>query len=199
MTEVVDVEDIGAVINCHREPGAKISPPPASPYSGQALQVVLGRQLRWTRLKRGLTLKAVASSLGWSVKRISQHEHGTNRIHPDELITYALLYRVRISSFFRSDCRPRVTAHVGRDEPVAGQARAAGGRDRDRWRRRVLADRRSRGLIQFLVLVTIYPVHRRDGDGRGSSSRDNELRSVRLVAGVFAPGHFAGMVIEVGP
>ena len=73
----------------------------ASPLWGGPFHVVLGQRLRWMRLRRGLTLKALAARLGWPVKRVSQHERGTKRVHPEELIAYALLYRVRVSSFFR--------------------------------------------------------------------------------------------------
>jgi ribosome-binding protein aMBF1 (putative translation factor) len=98
---MMDIEDVGSIINCHGEPGSKVSSPPASPRCGQLLEIVLGQRLRWMRRKRGLSLKALSSRLGWPVKRISQHERGTRRMHPDELIAYARLYRVRISSFFR--------------------------------------------------------------------------------------------------
>jgi transcriptional regulator with XRE-family HTH domain len=71
------------------------------------MQMILGRRLRWIRIQRGLSRKLVALRLGLPVTLVEQHEQGTARLQPRQVMAYARFYDVRISFLF---CDPPAAA-----------------------------------------------------------------------------------------
>jgi hypothetical protein len=87
-------------------PPAGATPPPSA-APAEPLQLVLGRRLRWLRVERGLSRKAVAARLRLPVALVERHERGTGQIKAEQLVAYARLFGVRISLFF---CDPPTSA-----------------------------------------------------------------------------------------
>jgi ribosome-binding protein aMBF1 (putative translation factor) len=71
------------------------------PAAEESLQVVLGRRLRWLRLEHGMSRKALAARLRLTEELIEGYERGTGTIRARQLVAYARLFHLRISSFFR--------------------------------------------------------------------------------------------------
>jgi DNA-binding XRE family transcriptional regulator len=97
------VPGMSDVPNLRSRPLCRPSPAerPCEPESAKPLQAVLGLQLRRLRNERGLTRKRVAASLNISPRRVEAHERGIRPFAAEELVAYACLFDVRISSFFR--------------------------------------------------------------------------------------------------
>jgi transcriptional regulator with XRE-family HTH domain len=53
------------------------------------------------RVERGLRREQVAKRLPRALAHVEGHERGTRRIEPRDLATYARLFRVQISDFFK--------------------------------------------------------------------------------------------------
>jgi hypothetical protein len=75
--------------------------PLRSPIGDDPLSEVLGRRLRWLRVERGWSLKQVAARLCVPLEHVEGHERGTRRMEPRDLVSYARLFRARISDFFK--------------------------------------------------------------------------------------------------
>lgn len=67
----------------------------------EPLDVVLGRRLRRLRVERGLSRGTVAIRLRLPLKDVENYERGTACIEARQLVAYARLFNVRISTFFR--------------------------------------------------------------------------------------------------
>jgi transcriptional regulator with XRE-family HTH domain len=65
------------------------------------MQMILGRRLRWLRVERGLSRKLVALGLGLPAALVTQHEQGTARLQPQQVMAYARFYGIRVSFLFR--------------------------------------------------------------------------------------------------
>jgi ribosome-binding protein aMBF1 (putative translation factor) len=75
----------------------------------EPLRRVLGRRLSWLRVERGMSLKTVADRLGLPLELIEGYELGTATIQARQLVAYARLFDVPISSFFQD---PPTTANA---------------------------------------------------------------------------------------
>jgi ribosome-binding protein aMBF1 (putative translation factor) len=60
----------------------------------------LGGRLRSLRIARGVSREEMATMLGMTLQEVQEHERGTRRMAPHQLVEYAELLEVRLSRFF---------------------------------------------------------------------------------------------------
>lgn len=65
-----------------------------------AIDKIIGKQLREKRIKRGLTLSAVANEIGVSYQQIQKYESAVSKISASALYQLTLLYGIGIEKFF---------------------------------------------------------------------------------------------------
>lgn len=64
------------------------------------VSAVIGYKIRKLRKEKGLSLLAVAQSIGISEQQQLRYERGNNRISIDRLKQYAIYFNINIDSFF---------------------------------------------------------------------------------------------------
>ena len=72
-----------------------------------SIEKVIGKQLREKRLKRGLTLSAVANEIGVSYQQIQKYESAISKISASSLYQLSLLYGIGIENFLK-DCLQQI-------------------------------------------------------------------------------------------
>lgn len=64
------------------------------------VSAVIGYKIRKLRKEKGLSLLAVAQSIGISEQQQLRYERGNNRISIDRLKQYAIYFNINIDNFF---------------------------------------------------------------------------------------------------
>jgi transcriptional regulator with XRE-family HTH domain len=98
--------------------------------SARAVDILVGRNIRIIRLRRGLSQAALGKPLGVSLQQIQKYETGANRVGASRVVQIAQALQVPIAALFEGI-------------PIAGQTAAPESPLRD-----LLTDRRALRLAQ---------------------------------------------------
>jgi transcriptional regulator with XRE-family HTH domain len=75
-----------------------------------AIDKVVGRNIRILRLAKGLSQTELADALGVTFQQVQKYEKGTNRVGSGRLLKISAILGVKITDFFEGTDRPHDTA-----------------------------------------------------------------------------------------
>jgi transcriptional regulator with XRE-family HTH domain len=75
-----------------------------------AVDKLVGRNIRVLRLAKGLSQTELADALGVTFQQVQKYEKGTNRVGSGRLLKVSAVLGVKITDFFEGTDRPRDTA-----------------------------------------------------------------------------------------
>jgi transcriptional regulator with XRE-family HTH domain len=75
-----------------------------------AVDKLVGRNIRILRLAKGLSQTELADALGVTFQQVQKYEKGTNRVGSGRLLKISAILGVKITDFFEGTDRPHDTA-----------------------------------------------------------------------------------------
>jgi transcriptional regulator with XRE-family HTH domain len=81
-----------------------------SPRGPDAVDKLVGRNIRVFRLAKGLSQTALADALGVTFQQVQKYEKGINRVGSGRLLKMSTILGVKITDFFEGTDRPHDTA-----------------------------------------------------------------------------------------
>ena len=81
-----------------------------SPRGPDAVDKLVGRNIRVFRLAKGLSQTALADALGVTFQQVQKYEKGINRVGSGRLLKMSTILGVKITEFFEGTDRPHDTA-----------------------------------------------------------------------------------------
>ena len=68
--------------------------------SPNPIDIIVGQNIRFQRLQKGLSQEAVADRLGLTFQQVQKYEKGTNRTSASRLVQLARIFGIGITPFF---------------------------------------------------------------------------------------------------